>query len=179
MPDAWSRALVCLAGALIATAPLAHAQEDNDSDQRPLSIIGNAEEAVIVDGGIVMKAKVDTGADSTSIDARKVETFTREGADWVRFETRTNGDEVVTFEREVVDTVTIIGAGDEEQERLVVDIGLCVGNTFRNVKVNLADRSGLDYRLLLGRGFLESGGFLVNVAQEFSLTPSCDEIVER
>jgi len=164
---------------LLSAATLARAQEDDGPQRRPLSIIGNAENVVLVDGGITMQAKIDTGADSTSIDARKIERFTRDGAEWVRFEVHTNSDQVVTFEREVVDTVTIVGAGDEDQERLVVAIGLCLGTVYREVETNLADRSGLDYRLLIGRGFLERGGFLVNVAQEFSVPPACKQTVER
>jgi hypothetical protein len=151
----------------------------SDDTSRVLSIIGRNERVAIVDGGVVMQAKVDTGADSTSIDARQIEEFERDGEKWVRFETRTNADKVVTFEREVIDTVTIIGAGDEKQERLVVNIALCVGDVQRDVEVNLANRTGLEYRLLLGRGFLENGGFLVNVAQEFSHDPRCSETMER
>lgn len=166
--------LLAVAVALSATSAKAAEQET-----RSLSIIGRNEHVAISQADMLMQAKVDTGADSTSIDARLIERFERDDEAWVRFEVRTNNDEVVTFEREIVDTVRIIGAGDDAQERLVVDIDLCVGDVHRTVEVNLADRTGLEYRLLLGRGFLERGGFLVNVAQEFSHDPRCDEIVER
>lgn len=169
-------------GVALAPAYAAIGQESDgasDDESRVLSIIGRNERVAIVDGGVVMQAKVDTGADSTSIDARQIEEFERDGAKWVRFETRTNDGKVVAFEREVIDTVTIIGAGDEKQERLVVNIALCVGDVQRDVEVNLANRTGLEYRLLLGRGFLENGGFLVNVAQEFSHDPRCSETMER
>ena len=177
-----SRIATATAFAIAMTFPFhSAAQDDSDASDaaRVLSVIGRTERVALADGGVIMQAKVDTGADSTSIDARKIEEFEREGDDWVRFEVRTNDDQVVTFEREIVDTVIIIGAGDEEQERFVVEIGLCVSDVQRDVEVNLADRSGLDYRLLLGRGFLEDGGFLINVAQEFSHEPQCPDLVER
>jgi len=152
---------------------------DEQEDRVPLTIVGRSERVAIVDGGVVMEAKVDTGADSTSIDARNQERFERDEDEWVRFEVRTNEGQVVTFERRIADTVTIIGAGDEKQERLVVEITLCVSDVSDVVEVNLADRTGLDYRLLLGREFLARNGFLVNVAQAYSHEPRCEDTVER
>jgi hypothetical protein len=171
--------------ALLAAASTngAGAQEtaEDTAAARPaiVSIVGRAERVALVDGGVLLEAKVDTGADSTSIDAGNIETFEREGEDWVRFETRTNADEVVTFERRIVDTVTILGAGDDRDERLVVEITLCVDDVHGDVEVNLADREGLEYRMLLGRDFLAANGLLVNVAERFIHEPRCDATVER
>ncbi len=36
-------------------------------------------------GGEVLKAKMDTGALTASLSAKDIETFTRDGEDWVRF----------------------------------------------------------------------------------------------
>ena len=176
----WLPTAVLLLGALPAPGPLGVASAESDgTDDRVLSVIGRAERVALTDGGIIMEAKVDTGADSTSIDARKIERFQRDGEDWVRFEIRTNDGQVASLERRVVDTVTIVGAGEDREERLVVQIALCLADVQQNVEVNLADRSGLDYRLLLGREFLARGGFLVNVTQAFSHEPLCESVVER
>ncbi|NBB82270.1 MAG: ATP-dependent zinc protease [Alphaproteobacteria bacterium] len=173
-------AAVRVAAALSIALPLAAGPAAaTETEPRSLSVIGSVERVALAEGGVTLEAKVDTGADSTSIDARGIERFDRDGGDWVRFEVRTNDGQSVTFERAVIDTVTIVGAGDEEQERLVVELGLCVADVYRDVEVNLADRSGLKYRLLLGRRLLEDGGFLVNVAQSFSHAPRCDAVVVR
>ena len=35
--------------------------------------------------GIIISAKIDTGADSTSLNAEELEIFKREGSKWARF----------------------------------------------------------------------------------------------
>ena len=42
-------------------------------------------------GGEVLKAKMDTGALTASLSAKDIETFTRDGEDWVRFRLATKG----------------------------------------------------------------------------------------
>lgn len=169
-------ALVCAAGAV-------HAQAATDDEQpklehpEKLTVIGRYERVAIADGGTVIKAKIDTGADSSSVDAREVEPFERDGEEWVRFELMT-GDETVQMERKVVDTVIIVNSNGRER-RYVVDIDFCIGDIERTVEVNLADREGLDFRMLIGREFLEATNTLVNVAQEYSFDPACDTLIDR
>ncbi len=128
---------------------------------------------------MVLNAKVDTGADSTSIDARNIEEFERGGERWVRFELLSNDDRNVTGERKVVDTVTILQASGAREERFVVEMDLCVGTELMTTEVNLANREGLDFRMLLGREFLVRGHYIVNPAEEYALNPVCKDVVTR
>ncbi len=47
------------------------------------------------------------------------------------------------------------------QKRPVVNLELCLAGISKNVQVNLVNRTGYDYQLLLGRSFL-SGNFVVD-----------------
>ncbi|NNU15733.1 ATP-dependent zinc protease [Parvularcula sp. ZS-1/3] len=163
---------------VFAGAGSSFATDEDVPEKRSLSIIGEVERVHLADAGLSFAARIDTGATSTSIDARNIEEFERDGDPWVRFEVRTNDDDSAALERKVVDRVDIVSAGDTEDERLVVELELCLSDVLRTVEVNLADRKGLNYRLLVGRDLLSDGGFLVNVAQKFSHEPTCDGIID-
>lgn len=156
---------------------LPDARAQSESERRTLSVVGEVERVFLADGGLVFEARVDTGATSTSIDARNIEIFEKNGEDWVRFEVRTNGNDSLSLERRIVDRVDIVSAGSEE-ERVVVELDLCMSDVMQTVEVNLANRENLTYRLLVGRDVLRDGGFLVNVAQRFSHEPSCSGMIE-
>ena len=66
----------------------------------------------------------------------------------------------------------------EQQERMVIELGLCVGSTYREVDVNLVDRGGLNYQLLIGRELLK-GRFLVDAGATFANPPDCKEAPSR
>lgn len=48
-------------------------------------IIGKIERVRLVPPNVVLKARIDTGAKTTSIDAREITPFERDGKQWVRF----------------------------------------------------------------------------------------------
>lgn len=171
-------ALLASFAVLAVSLPLgAMAQEE--AERRSLSVIGQVEDVRFADGGLTLEARIDTGATSTSVDARDIETFERDGDEWVRFEVVTDDADSLVMERRVADTIDIVGAGGSREERYVVEIDLCLADVLRTVEVNLADREGLTYRLLIGRDLLLDGGFLVNVAQDHSHEPRCDGVATR
>lgn len=164
-----------LFAALIAAIPATVIADDEDGTVRIVGAYVNVG-LYVDDHDFTLLAKVDTGADSTSIDARNIEEFEEDGDRYVRFEVPLgDDDERMALETRVVDSVTIIGAGDDREERLVVEMDVCVGDLRLETEVNLADREGLNYRLLVGREYLVRGGFLVNPAQETEVEPACDD----
>ena len=177
------RISICVGTARAATflATSAHADdhgetaEDNDNIVR---VIGRSAVVAVAEGSIRILARVDTGAESSSIDARKIETFERDEEEWVRFETPLNDSEVVSFERPVLKYVVIKRSGVKDERRPIVKMDFCVADSMQNTEVNLADRSGQTFRMLLGREFLIGGGFIVNPAQEAKIQPSCPDFIE-
>jgi hypothetical protein len=134
-------------------------------------------------GGEILKAKMDTGALTASLSAKDVETFTRDGEDWVRFRLATKGASNKVYEHKIARISKIKSRADEEDEdkgasevtkRPVVDLEMCLGNVKRTVEVNLTDRSSFNYPLLIGAKALREFGAAVNPARRFTADkPDC------
>ncbi|MFO7288222.1 MAG: ATP-dependent zinc protease [Gammaproteobacteria bacterium] len=163
--------LVVLA-ALLGTpaASLAGAQEDF----RVLEVFGWVERVKLLDGKLSVKAKLDTGAATSSLDASNIERFKRGGRSWVRFlVTDPATGETLEIEKPVVRNVRIIRHDDESQRRPVVKLDVCFGPFLREVEFSLVDRSNFIYPVLLGRNALENFA-LVDAGATFLNYPSCD-----
>ncbi len=126
-----------------------------------------------------IKAKLDTGAKTSSIHADQVETFRRDEREWVRFRvplaSRDDGAGAprdLFFERPVVCSVLIKEHDREPARRPVVEIDLCLGGVSFTTEVTLADRSRFNYPLLLGRVAL-AGRAVIDPAQKYLATRRC------
>ena len=135
--------------------------------------IGYLEEVVVLPGSLRLKAKIDTGAKSSSLDALNILPFKQDGADWVRFVVAGESEEVWRFRLPVVRIVRIKRAGAPIMRRYVVELGVCLGPVYKRTEVNLINRSGMNYRMLIGRLFM-AGDFVVDPAAAFVTRPSCD-----
>lgn len=132
--------------------------------------------------GQTLKAKMDTGALTASLSARDIETFKRDGEDWVRFRLATKDADDKVFEHKIARISKIKNRADEDEEgdapelsrRPVVDLELCLGDVKRTVEVNLVDRSNFNYPLLVGAKALKKFKAAVNPAEKFTAgKPSC------
>lgn len=117
-------------------------------------VLGWLEKAFIVQGGIVLEAKVDTGADNTSLDARNITVISREGKNILRFDVDDRQGKTFTLEREQVGIELVPQHYGADEERPLVVLEICIGNECRNTLVNLVDRSKKKYPLLVGRSFM-------------------------
>ena len=68
---------------------------------------------------------------------------------------------------------------EETHGRVVVLMGICLGNTYRETEVNLIDRSGLNYPMLIGRRYLAGNNFIVDSGLAYSVKPECNEAQKR
>ncbi len=139
--------------------------EKPDSKQ----IIGALEYVRLVPPNEVLKARIDTGAKTTSIDARNIIPFERDGKQWVRFDF-VSGKKEHTIERKVVRTVQIKRHGAESLDRYVVKMRIILGNVSQLISVNLSDREEYKYPVLIGRNFLRDF-FIVDVAKKYQFKP--------
>ncbi len=116
-----------------------------------------------------IKAKLDTGAQTSSIHAYDVETFDRDGEAWVRFGIRpwqkSDADEV-TVERPVVDVRRVRSSSGHVDERFVVSLPLVLVGHRVDAEVTLSNRDSMGFRMLIGREAL-SRGFVVDSARSF------------
>jgi hypothetical protein len=121
---------------------------------------------------LIMKAKIDTGARTTSVHNKDHEIFEKDGGEWVRFTLTNHDGKSLSFEKPVVRYVKIKRHFTESQTRPVIMLGLCLGSTYAMAEVNLVDRSRFEYPLLVGRQFLENG-LLVDSSSKHINNPHC------
>ena len=137
-----------------------------------LTIVGHLEDAVIFPSGLAIKAKMDTGADLTSIHAVNVQKYKKDGRDWVRFTVDT-GARRMRFRRVVERIVRIHRAGVSMIDRPVVRLNLCIAGYHKLAEVNLANRTGMSTPLLVGRSFMKAGGLVIDSGQQYVGRPVC------
>lgn len=126
----------------------------------------------ITPGFLKIKAKLDTGALNSSMHVIQVDEFERQGEKWVRFNLNNRRKRSASIETKVVRTARIKEHGRESATRLVVRLGICLGDVFKETEVNLEDRSGFNYQMLIGRTFLK-GSFVIDPARKFTVYPQC------
>lgn len=139
--------------------------------------IGEAEYVGIPLIDAVFKARIDTGATTTSIFAVDIEEFERDGKPWVRFVVRNDEtEEEYPLEARVARVAEIKKRGqDGFTRRPAVSMDLVMGEATRSIKVNLADRTGFEFPLLIGRDFL-AGLAVVDVTMSYTQkTPGAPE----
>lgn len=140
------------------------------------AVYGWIEKGLIMPSGVAVKMKLDTGALTSSMDARDLHHFKRDGKPWVRFTlqvTDANTDRQVrqTLERPVEHMVTVRGAGGMEQ-RPTVTMAICLGDKVYEEWFTLRDRSKMIYPVLLGRRLLADLG-AVDSSRTFTVQPGC------
>ena len=141
-----------------------------------MEILGWVENVQLPALGIELKAKLDTGAETSSLDARIIKKFRKSGRRWVRFAVtdRENEEELVIV-RERVRTIGIVQHEGTRQTRPVVEMKVCIAGRILQTEVSLIDRSEFIYPLLLGRSALGSFA-LVDPGNTFLSKPECDPL---
>ena len=116
-------------------------------------------------------AKIDSGARTSSLDAEVIETFEREGEQYVRFVVDFPDSKVRQICEAVhVDWRGITSSNGETQRRLVVKTPLKIGDVEFRAEFSLADRSGMKFPMLIGRSALRRR-FLVDSGHSWLQTP--------
>ncbi|MEM7359646.1 MAG: RimK/LysX family protein [Pseudomonadota bacterium] len=128
--------------------------DDNDKAQDKL-MLGEVESILFIDAKKRIDARIDTGAETSSLGVYNIKRFERDGKKWIRF-TLTDKENARVHRYPIYDSVRIKRESDEKAERrreikLDIKIG---GVKYRKQVFNLADRSHLEFQVLIGRSFL-------------------------
>ncbi len=117
-------------------------------------ILGSIEKVRLTKEKRKFNARIDTGADTSSIGVFKIKRFERDGKKWVRFSLK-KADDAPIYEYPIHDTVKIKQSSTINEDRIEVKIDIEMGGvSYKRQLFNLADRSHLDYQILIGRSFL-------------------------
>ncbi len=101
-----------------------------------------------------IRAKVDTGARSSSLHATRMSTFERDGQIWVRFRFRPRVEKGVPgrwCEAPSLGTRKIRSSTGDLQRRHLIVTDLTLGAETWEIEVSLADRQEMGFEMLVGR----------------------------
>lgn len=124
-----------------------------DNDEK--IIVGSQEWCGFPDLGIpAVKARVDSGATTSSIHAFNIHPFKRHGESWVSFEIHPlqgNRRTTLNCEAKVIDRRMIRSSSGVTEKRYVITTSLSLGYRVWPIELTLANRDSMGFRMLLGR----------------------------
>lgn len=161
---------VALAMGIVAVPDAAPAE-----DTETKTTFGRIEKVWIENAGITLDAKMDTGTLTSSLNARDIHIFFKDGEVWARFSIDNPDGAPITLARSVLRFARFKKQGHEVERRPVVIFGLCIRDVYRRTEVNLADREKFTYPVLIGRRFL-SGYAVVDTEKKYTGPPRCEEM---
>ena len=115
-----------------------------------------------------VRAKVDSGARSSALHVDSQWRFTEAGAPWVGFRISQGraGARVVEATAPVCDEREVVDSGGHRGRRVFLRTRLRVAAHERIIEINLTDRRGMLFPMLLGRSAME-GLYTVDPARSF------------
>jgi hypothetical protein len=116
-----------------------------------------------------IKAKLDTGAKSSSIHAFDLETYQRGRREWVRFAIhpwQRSEHEAVIVTSPILDRRVVRSSSGHEEERIAVPMVVRLAGQRLTVEMTLSNRDEMGFRMLLGREALAQG-FLIDPARSY------------
>ncbi|MGZ8217183.1 ATP-dependent zinc protease family protein [Methylomagnum sp.] len=142
---------------VLATLPfIALSAEAERQPPREKLVMGWLESVFLRPWNLRVTAKLDTGANTSSLHADQIEHFSKDGEAWVRFTLEDGqGSRPQTVERPIVRAAYIKERLGRSSKRDVVKLTVCKNGRDYETEFTLVDRSNFNYPLLLGRSFLQ------------------------
>ena len=116
-------------------------------------------------GIAAVRAKVDSGARSSALHVDAHWRFTQAGAEWVGFRLSPDGEggPVVEAAAPMLDERDVVDSGGHRTRRVFVRTRLQLAGIEREIDINLSNRRGMGFPMLLGR---------TAMARVFSIDPA-------
>ena len=147
-----------------------------------LDIIGSEEWCVFEGLGIpAIKARVDSGAKTSSIQATNIKVYNKNAQEWVKFEVnplQENRSIAITCEARLIDRRMVKSSSGISEERLVVKTPVTLGGDNFDIEITLANRDTMEFRMLLGREAI-SERYIVNPALNYQLQEFSDYQINK
>ena len=127
-------------------------------------VIGWREYIALPDLGLTrLHAKIDTGARTSSLHAKQIKNFHRDGADWVRFHIpHHSGLRATDCEARLIDERDVTNTSGTPETRLVITTTLVIGRRRWHIDITLADRGAMSMPIILGRTAIRRHDILVD-----------------
>jgi ribosomal protein S6--L-glutamate ligase len=147
-----------------------------------LQIIGSEEWCVFNELGIpAIKARVDSGAKTSSLQAANIKIVNRGANEWVKFEVsplQENRSIAIECQARLVDRRMVKSSSGISEVRLVIKTPVTIGDSTFDIELTLANRDTMEFRMLLGREALNER-FIVNPAVNYQLQDFDDTEVNK
>ena len=117
----------------------------------------------------LIKAKVDTGARTSSLHAFDVETFRRRGVERVRFKIhplQRSSRETIAAEAELIEHRLVKSSTGKQTLRPVIATTIDLMGSMWDIELTLINRDSMGFRMLLGREAIR-GLFVVDPGRSF------------
>ena len=152
------------------------------TNEKSKIIVGSEEWCSFPGLGVpAIKARVDSGAKTSSMHAFNIHKFRREGQSWVSFEVHPLQNDrrtVIRCERPVIDKRVVKSSSGASETRYVIGATIKVATDTWDIELTLANRDSMGYRMLLGREAM-SGRMLVDPSLSFCLDEVSDEMLKE
>ncbi len=152
----------------------------SDTDEK--IIVGSQEWCGFPELGVpAIKARVDSGATTSSIHAFNIHPFKRHGESWVSFEIhplQANRRTTLKCEAKVVDRRMIRSSSGVTEKRYVISTPLSLGYRVWEIELTLANRDSMGFRMLLGRQAMNER-ILVDPSANFCHGELSDEEIDH
>ena len=141
--------------------------ESDEAGDTPI-IVGEMEMVFLDPPGRWMRARMDTGAALSSLNAYDITEVEKDGNPWVRFNMATALDSEALFLELPVERVVAVRQGNRSviQSRYIVLLDTVLGELELRGEFSLADRRNMTYPVLIGRNLL-AGNALVDVSRQY------------
>ena len=124
------------------------------AERPPPLVVGWRELVRLPELGLTgIPAKIDTGARTSSLHAHVLDDFMRDGERFVRFAVDWGGERHFC-EAIHVDVRGITSSNGDKQTRFVIKTPLTIGKLRFRAEISLADRSQMQFPMLIGRSAL-------------------------
>ena len=135
------------------------------------AVVGWREWVALPQAGVDwVKAKIDTGARSSSIHAFDLESFEKDGQEWVRFSIhpwQKSDEDHVELSLPVLDRREVRSSNGQTAQRYAVALDVTLAGQTITTEMTLSNRDEMGFRMLIGREALERG-FLVDSAISYA-----------
>ncbi|MGB1104747.1 MAG: 30S ribosomal protein S6--L-glutamate ligase [Crocinitomicaceae bacterium] len=139
---------------------------------KSLTIIGSQEWCSFPDLKTpAIRARIDSGAQTSSIHASDIRRFTKNGEDWVRFEIHPLPESrqiAIRNEAPIVAVRKVKNTGGSSESRYVIRTNLKMNDETFEIELTLANRDAMGFRMLLGREAMK-GRFIVDPSRQYLL----------
>ena len=143
---------------------------ENKRKKKELKIIGWRERVALPNLGIkAIKAKVDTGARTSSLHAYDIETYKRDGNEYIKFKVHPDQDsskKTVTCRSKILEYRKVKSSNGHSELRPVILTTIQLLEEEWPIEITLTNRDEMGFRMLLGRASIRNR-FWVNPGKSF------------